>query len=119
MEDGLPRRKKCRFVCGEPLGSRFLPEDAETDAGEVALPLEAFEAIRLVDYEGLDQETAASAIHVSRQTLGRILEEARKTVAKALVEGRALRIEGGSYEFCPLDTCPRRFRHRFRGGFNK
>lgn len=111
----MPRKKRCRFVCGPPLVARFFPESKAADTEEVTLPLDAYEAIRLVDYEGMDQETAAMAMHVSRQTLGRILEEGRRLVAKALVEGLVLKIHGGMYEFCPLETCQRRFRHRSRG----
>jgi predicted DNA-binding protein (UPF0251 family) len=68
---------------------------------EVVLPLEGLEAIRLSDFEGLDQEAAAVRMNVSRQTFGRILMEARAIVAEALVLGRVLRIEGGHYEMPP------------------
>jgi len=62
---------------------------------EIVLPLDEFEAIRLADMEGLYHEQAAERMNVSRQTLGRILESARRKVAEALVTGKALRIEGG------------------------
>jgi len=65
---------------------------------EVVLPVEGFEALRLSDFEGLDQERAAGCMDVSRQTYGRILSAARRTVAEALVLGKFLRIEGGSFE---------------------
>jgi predicted DNA-binding protein (UPF0251 family)/predicted Fe-Mo cluster-binding NifX family protein len=65
------------------------------DLEEVALTLDEFETIRLADYEGLYQEAAALRMGVSRQTFGRIVEAARKKVADALVNGKALRIEGG------------------------
>jgi len=41
---------------------------------------------------------------ISRQTFGRILESARRKVAEALVEGRALRIEGGNFEMREMRT---------------
>jgi predicted DNA-binding protein (UPF0251 family) len=65
--------------------------------GEVTLSLEEMEAIRLSDFEGLDQESAASLMQVSRQTYGRILSAARNVVGEALVTGKALTISGGSY----------------------
>ena len=68
------------------------------------------EAIRLSDFEGLDQEAAANLMEVSRQTYGRILAHARSIVSEALVTGKALRIEGGDYEFRG------RGRRRHRGG---
>lgn len=63
---------------------------------EVYLPVEGLEAMRLIDLEGLDQAEAALRMGVSRQTLGRILAGARRTVTQALVEGLALRIETGA-----------------------
>jgi len=64
---------------------------------EVYLPLEGFEALRLADLEGCNQEEAAKKMNVSRQTFGRILSQARHSVAEALVQGFALRIDGGDY----------------------
>jgi predicted DNA-binding protein (UPF0251 family) len=63
----------------------------------VSLPVEAFEAIRLVDDLGLSQEEAAERMDVSRPTLNRILAEGRTLVARALARGWAIRIEGGQY----------------------
>lgn len=66
------------------------------DLEELRLGLDEAEAIRLADLEGLYQEAAARRMGVSRQTFGRILEEGRRKVADALINGKALRIEGGS-----------------------
>jgi predicted DNA-binding protein (UPF0251 family)/predicted Fe-Mo cluster-binding NifX family protein len=65
---------------------------------EVALTVEGFEALRLADYEGMDQKQAAQQMQVSRATFGRIVSQARRTVAEALVHGMALRIQGGNYD---------------------
>jgi predicted Fe-Mo cluster-binding NifX family protein len=59
--------------------------------------VEGFEALRLADFEGLNHIDAAKQMNVSRQTFGRILSTARKTVAEAIILGHALRIEGGNY----------------------
>jgi predicted DNA-binding protein (UPF0251 family) len=59
----------------------------------VVLGLDGFEALRLVDGEGLSQEEAAARMQVSRPTLCRILGEARGQVARALSRGWAIRIE--------------------------
>jgi len=48
--------------------------------------------------EGLYQEQAAERMGVSRPTLGRIVESARRKVAEALIRGKVLRIEGGRIE---------------------
>jgi predicted DNA-binding protein (UPF0251 family) len=65
---------------------------------QVALTVDELEALRLADLEGLYQEEAAQQMNVSRQTFGRIVEAARKKVADALVNGKALSIEGGPVE---------------------
>lgn len=93
----MPRRKKPRFVAGYPSIDAFVPR-GNLQTGELSLPVEGLEAIRLTDFEGLDQETAAGIMQVSRQTYGRILGEARHLVSEALITGKALVIEGGTYE---------------------
>jgi len=65
---------------------------------QVALTVDELEALRLADLEGLYQEEAAGRMNVSRQTFGRIVEAAHKKVADALVNGKALSIEGGPVE---------------------
>jgi predicted DNA-binding protein (UPF0251 family) len=65
---------------------------------QVGLTVDELEAIRLADLEGLYQEAAAEKMNVSRQTFGRILEAAHRKVADALVNGKALSIEGGPIE---------------------
>jgi len=60
---------------------------------EVSLSLDELEAIRLADYEGRYHEEAATGMKVSRATFGRILNEAHRKVAEAIVYGKALRIE--------------------------
>jgi len=93
----MPRPKKPRFVSGYPSIAAFVPQGVHV-AGEVFLSVEELEAIRLSDFERLDQESAANLMQVSRQTYGRILANARGVVGEALVTGKALRIEGGTYQ---------------------
>jgi predicted DNA-binding protein (UPF0251 family) len=45
----------------------------------------------------MQQEEAAYTMGVSRKTLWNDLKSARRKVAEALVNGWAIRIEGGSY----------------------
>ncbi len=94
----MPRPKKPRFVSQYPFLKRFGPLQGHP-AGEVRLSIEEMEAIRLSDFENLDQETAAGRMQVSRQTYGRILSQARRAVAEALVTGKAISIGGGDYQF--------------------
>jgi len=83
--------------------------------GEVFMSVEELEAIRLSDFEHLDQETAANMMEVSRHTYGRILASARSIVAEALVTGKALKIEGGTYELRGRGRGRRRRGRRWRG----
>jgi len=72
---------------------------------QLPLAVDELEAIRLVDLEGLSHEQAASAMGVSRQTVGRVLERGRAKVAEALVAGKAILIGGGQYRVEPRQVC--------------
>jgi len=63
----------------------------------VNLLYEEFEALRLADYENLIQVEAAKKMNISRPTFTRLYDKARKKIAKALVEGKAIIIRGGTY----------------------
>jgi uncharacterized protein len=62
------------------------------------MTLDEYEAVRLADLNGLYQEDAANKMGVSRQTFGRIVESARRKIADALVNAKALEIKGGEIE---------------------
>ena len=95
----MARPKNCRRVQGKPNCTVFKPAGIPASALEtVTLTLDEFEAVRLADLEGTYHEQAANRMNVSRQTFGRIIETARGKIARALVEGLALRIEGGVIE---------------------
>ncbi len=94
----MGRRRKCRMVERMPLVGFYKPQGVPlTRLRGVSLPVEAFEAIRLVDDLGMSQEEAAERMAVSRPTLNRILAEGRTLVARALARGWAIRIEGGRF----------------------
>ncbi len=67
------------------------------DLDEVVLTIEEMEAIRLTDVELLDQGEAALRMEVSRPTFHRIVNKAHQKIATALWQGKALRIDGGSF----------------------
>jgi len=93
----MPRPKCCRHVATRPDKTCFRPQGMTASSlGEVLLSLDEYEAIRLADLEGLYQEQAASRMNISRQTFGRIIEAAHRKVADVLVNGKVLKIEGGS-----------------------
>ncbi len=94
----MPRPKKCRMVDAVPGVRLFKPQGIPArQLAEIYLPFEGYEALRLADLEGLRQDDAAERMNVSRQTFGRILADARKSVTEAVVKGLVLRIEGGEY----------------------
>jgi predicted DNA-binding protein (UPF0251 family) len=110
----MPRPRKRRFVQGHPIADAFVPNRVPPwGTEEVFLPVEGLEAIRLSDFQGLDQETAAVKMNISRQTFGRVLAEARAVVADALVMGKVLKIEGGHFDLPPSG---RRRRRGWSGG---
>jgi uncharacterized protein len=110
----MPRPRKLRFVQGHPIVDAFVPNRVPPwGREEVFLPVEGLEAIRLSDFQGLDQETAAAKMNISRQTFGRVLAEARAIVADALVMGKVLKIEGGHFDMPPRG---RRRRQGWSGG---
>jgi predicted DNA-binding protein (UPF0251 family) len=82
---------------------------------QTTLTVDELEAIRLADLQGLYHEQAAEKMKVSRQTFGRILESAHKKIADALVNGKALSIQGGSVKLAVppkmIPPPPHRFRH--------
>lgn len=95
----MARPVLCRRVGCAPTSRYFKPRGIPLSRlEENAVTVDELEAIRLADGEGLYHEEAAERMNVSRQTFGRIVESARKKVADALVNGKALRIEGGEIE---------------------
>ena len=75
---------------------------------EVLLTVDELEAIRLAHLENYYQQAIARQMGVSRPTAGRILESAHRKIAEALVHGKSLRIDGGTYVSDPRDPdrCP-------------
>jgi uncharacterized protein len=98
----MPRPIKCRRVGFFPRITYFKPVGTSLDdLDEVCLSMEEIEAIRLKDLEGLEQEQGAEKMNVSRPTFQRVLASARQKIAGALLQGKAIRIEGGRFEFSP------------------
>jgi predicted DNA-binding protein (UPF0251 family) len=98
----MPRTRKQRFIEHKPPVAVFKPAGVPArDLEWVTLPLDEYEALRLADYEGLDQESVAGRLGVSRPTVSRMLERAHRAVARVLVQGEALAIEGGPVVFAP------------------
>ena len=94
----MPRRKRHRHVHREPTVSVYKPAGTPAkELEEILLAVDEFEAIRLADYEGLNQREACTIMKISQPTFNRILASARNKIAQGIVEGQVLRIEGGRY----------------------
>jgi len=111
MPMSRPKRPRCIGV--PPVVTEFGPKEGR-EKGEVVLSFEEFEAVRLIDYDGLDQGQAAGIMNVSRQTVGRILRAGRFKLTKAVVASCRLKLSGGCYEID--ETISGRGRHRRRRG---
>jgi len=94
----MSRPVKLRYVAQLPSTSLFRPVGVPINVvREVCLSLEETESIRLKDLEGLEQEECAQRMHISRPTFHRVLESGRRKLADALVNGKAIQIQGGNF----------------------
>ncbi|HKK20345.1 MAG TPA: DUF134 domain-containing protein [candidate division Zixibacteria bacterium] len=101
----MARPKCARFVRDFPNSTFFKPRGVPLcSLQEVVLTFDEFEALRLADLEGLYQEEAAAKMKVSRATFGRILTSAHGKVADGLINGRAIRIDGGNVKMVQRRT---------------
>ena len=113
----MPRPKRNRTILHPPVMEGFKPFGIPmTDLEPVILLYEEYESLRLSDYEGLTQEQSAERMNVSRPTFTRIYEKARRTIARAFVEGKAIFIEGGNYH---TDDCWYRCEHCMKLNISK
>jgi len=95
----MPRPKKCRYISTDLPVTYFKPQGVPMRfLQHVALTMDEAEALKLADLEGLSQEEAAKHMNVSRATFGRIAAQARFKTADAIINGKAIRIEGGEVQ---------------------
>lgn len=96
----MPRPRRLRRIAFEPKVAYFKPAGVPmTELEEVVLSKDELEALRLVDFEERDQNEVAKKMNVSQPTLSRLLKNARKKASEALVNGKAIKVEGGDVEF--------------------
>lgn len=94
----MARPAKFRRVCRLPLCQEFYGGKGNDSA--ITLTVEEYETIRLIDYMGFSQEECGRQMGGSRATIQALYTEARKKLARFLVEGTSLKIEGGNYSLC-------------------
>ena len=94
----MSRPKKCRWVETEPGVTYFKPRGIPLRSLEqMVITVDELEALRLADFLEMTQEEVARKMQVSRPTVTRMLARAHRAVAEALVNGKAICIEGGDY----------------------
>jgi predicted DNA-binding protein (UPF0251 family) len=94
----MVRPKLCRKVGLNPNVTYFKPRGIPLrNLKETILAVEEYEAIRLKDLENLEQEICAKKMNISQPTFHRLILSARKKIAEAIINGKAIRIEGGNY----------------------
>lgn len=94
----MARTKNNRNISFQPLFKSFIPSDRPY-INTVKLLDEEIEAIYLMDVKGCYQENAAAQMEVSRPTFTRILKNARKKLASAIVSGSKIEIESKTDNF--------------------
>ena len=93
----MPRKKCIRHIAGTLDITYYKPAGVPIhDLYETVIHLDEIEAIKLADLEKNYQEEAAKKMNISRQTFGRIIESAHQKIADALINGKAIKIEGGN-----------------------
>lgn len=97
----MPRPRKCRKVCCLPVQDTFCPIGVEYEEERaVIMGVDEYETLRLIDHRGMTQEECGTYMQIARTTVQQMYDDARRKVAKALVEGRPLKIVGGQYRLC-------------------
>lgn len=91
-----PCQKKC--VASFPTNTAFIPTKRHLPACHIKMSIEEYETIRLIDYLGLTQEECAKQMKTSRGSVQSLYNNARRKLARFLVEGSAMMIFGGNYQ---------------------
>lgn len=112
-------RQRCKSNVGFlPPVTYFKPAGLKmSQIEEVVLNHDEFEALRLKDLHRITQGEAAKQMNISQPTFHRILTSAREKMAHALVNGKALKIEGGNVTIEERYVPPCRWRHICRHGW--
>jgi uncharacterized protein len=87
-----------KIVTTAPLYVYYKPHGVPLEKlEEETLKLEEIEALNLKDSRDLDQRSAAESMGISRSTFQRLLKSARKKIINSIIEGKAIKFEGGNY----------------------
>jgi predicted DNA-binding protein (UPF0251 family) len=87
------RPKKRRYIQKEPFTIQFSPRGHIGRPGHTDIEIDQYEALRLADFIGLNQNEAAISMGVSQQTFSRVLKSARKALTEGLIMGHIINIK--------------------------
>jgi len=97
----MPRPKRFRRLGFMPGCRAFKPAHMKMrELNEVFLGTDELEALRLKELMGLSQEQAAEHMGISQPSFHRLVSGARKKVAEALINGKALKIQDVGWAGC-------------------
>jgi predicted DNA-binding protein (UPF0251 family) len=114
----MARPEKKRNVLAPPAFNKFKPAGIKMHKLErEELSLDEYEALRLADYDGLEHSDAALKMGISRPTFTRLISKARQKVAKFIVDGKVLQIDGGSVHFSQNTIICLDCKKRYPGNF--
>jgi len=95
----MVRPRICRRVRFNPYARYFKPQGIPLrNLEEITLFIEEYEAVRLKDLKGLEQEECAKKMGISQPTFHRLIVSARRKISEAVINGKALKISGGNYK---------------------
>ena len=112
----MVRPRKTRWINFEPGVTYFKPRAVPlSKLKEVKLTLDELETLRLANIKKLDQKSAAKKMKIHQSTFQRTLTRAREKITDALINGKAIKIQGGKYKMPGGDKTGPRSQGRGRG----
>ena len=95
----MVRPRRVRRIFFQPDVTYFKPSGISmAHLKETSLSFDELEAIRLVDSEEIEQNKAGKKMNISQSTLSRLLKTGRKKLADAIINGNAIKIQGGNFK---------------------
>lgn len=101
----MARPRRIRRIFFQPDTTYFKPAGISlAHLEEVVLSFDELEAIRLIDFEQIGQIKAGKKMRISQPTLSRLLKEGRKKITSAIINGYAIKIQGGDFKMASSRT---------------
>jgi predicted DNA-binding protein (UPF0251 family) len=90
----MVRPRLCRRIFSNPDVTYFKPRGIPmNNLAEIILRMDEYEAVKLKDLEGLEQEECAKRMNISQPTFHRLVVSARKKISDAIINGKAIKVE--------------------------